>query len=762
MRYGDSRGDAYYRNMKNPYAGQKQGYGYYDDYESGTRTPYSEYERSGAETPYSESEYTDESESTYTDDYDSRIDSRNRSPYTEYTRDTRGQSFTRFMAQNPNLPKNQLCTNLQAVFEEGSSYTESSSSDESSTFVDIGCNPNIQANCMNTLFNAQTNVPGIINCEESGPSGQVHLKVNLPLPLQYMDHARSPKKGYNVAYGHKQAYQSLFSEQSEETESRTEEDYVDDYDRRRAYRGERNLQYNERVPAPNDMRLPNRIEIRQQASDSVSGLEGEDGLYQQSIYSQRQKLDLKRDRFEPTRLNLRKPPINDLSMDQVSSPKSRHGLDRIVNKDSPSPRRTYKTFDFSEKEIGGSNIQKDWKVDPIVKSSKHDEDLPLDEKKDWLKGRKQQLDIVEGDSTSRDLHAPIDAAKSRTHVSAWRNTASSIPDAISFDEARPAQSDITGNWNRSETKERGVDYYADLAKRKTSQLEKLKTDKQELIESKKSEEDESIERAYDESVTDDKSYGDESTKLNDTIVMKKESMGALLSMHNADTFTQEYGEKASEDQDGQLEILDDLETTEKPGDEKEVKSPVQTVPSAITMESHALDTPLMSTPTLDTYFGDLKSQSTVAVSTSNGDSVVITIFSVSFILLRGAMKMVFDVVVIVVLWVRHFSGLNGQRTKSGLQIEFSLPPKIDTDKLMQEQTLQSQPTLSVNVPGMMVKEFVPDVPALYESGGDAQIWDVVLIDSTKQGKEASIPTTAWESEKAWADTCNRYEENGNW
>ena len=52
MRYGDSRGDAYYRNMKNPYAGQKQGYGYYDDYESGTRTPYSEYERSGAETPY--------------------------------------------------------------------------------------------------------------------------------------------------------------------------------------------------------------------------------------------------------------------------------------------------------------------------------------------------------------------------------------------------------------------------------------------------------------------------------------------------------------------------------------------------------------------------------------------------------------------------------------------------------------------------------------------------------------------------------------
>ena len=734
MRYGDSRGDGYYHNVNNPYARQKQGYGYYDDYESGTRTPYSEYERSGAETPYSESEYTGESESTYTSDYDSRAERRNRSPYTEYTREARDKSFTRFMAQNPNLPKNQLCTNLQAVFEEESSYSESSSSDESSTFADIGCDPNIQANCMNTLFNAQTNVPAIINCEESGPSGQVHLKVNLPLPIQYMDHARSPKKGYNAAYGHKQAYQSLFSEQSEETESRTEEDYVDDYDRRRAYRGERNLQYNERVPAPNDTRLPNRIEIRQQASDSVSGLEGEDGIYQQSIYSQRQKVDLKRDRFEPTHLNLRKPPINDLSMDQVSSPKSRHGLDRIVNKDSPSPRRTFKTFDFSEKEIGGSKIQKDWKVDPIVKSPKHDKDLPLDEKKDWLKGRKQQLDLVEEDSTSRDLHAPMDAAKSRTHVSAWR----------------------------SETKERGVDYYADLAKRKTSKLEKLKTDKQEFIESKRAEEDESIERAYDESETDDKSDGDESTKLNDTIAMKKESMGALLSMHNADTFTQEYGEKASEDQDDQLEILDDLKTTEKPEDEKEVKSPVQTIPSAITMESHTLDTPLMSAPTLDTYFGDLKSQSTVAVSTSNGDSIVITIFSVSFILLRGAMKMVFDVVVIVLLWAKHFSGLNAQRSKSGLQIEFSLPPKIDTDKLMQEQTLQSQPTLSVNAPGMIVKEFVADVPALYESGGDAQIWDVVLIDSTKQGKEASIPTTAWESEKAWADTCNRYEENGNW
>jgi len=229
----------------------------YSAYDSDRRTPYSEYEKSrtnGKRTVFSEyttdADYTEEDRSSY-----SESDNGKRTPYSEYITEYSDETDDDRMSGTLGIARNQYCTTLNALVE-GSESSSSESSYSQSTFAsdfDRMCNANVNTNCMATLFNRNTDVPGTIHC--GGEHSEAQQKVSLPLPLHYMDHLVPSKQEFNSALdnfaqkfdtgdeerpGFPQVYKSLFEANLSQTASDEDEERVADYVPRRKGGTERN------------------------------------------------------------------------------------------------------------------------------------------------------------------------------------------------------------------------------------------------------------------------------------------------------------------------------------------------------------------------------------------------------------------------------------------------------------------------------------------------------------------------------------------
>lgn len=363
---------------RNQSSSRKYDYDGYSEYESRGPTPFSEYDRSavtdGRHTAFSE--YTDGDRTPYTGI--SENESGKQTPYSEYATE---YTYGTYDDRNPGtlgIERNQYCTQLNGVFgvndsmSDEDSHSSSYSQSYSESDYDQLCDANVNTNCMNTLFNRNTdaNVPGTINCGKSGPSEDVPLKMTLPLPLQYMDHFVPSKNDLNTVLetftkkcdnDHEkqvfpQIYKSLFEAASDASGS-SEEDREDRQETQervrsrglkspRASRGPQaafNDNREDRLDSP-----PSHIII----SDEASAVSSADSF---GFAAEREKSDFTRKKkarpnmidadFKKSGLQYSSPrhrhaaqgPLPAQSK-QVQSPKSPHGLDRIMGNQVGSPR----------------------------------------------------------------------------------------------------------------------------------------------------------------------------------------------------------------------------------------------------------------------------------------------------------------------------------------------------------------------------------------------------------------------------------------
>eukprot|EP00980_Cylindrotheca_fusiformis_P009158 scaffold1993_cov107-Cylindrotheca_fusiformis.AAC.2 len=381
MRFQKSRDKRRPLSGKHKSSSRKYGNDGYSEYESRGPTPYSEYDRSvitdGRQTAFSE--YTDGNQTPYTE-Y-TRNESGKHTPYSEYATE---YTYGTYDDRNPGtlgIERNQYCTQLNGVFgaeestfDEDSGYSSYSQSYSESDYDQI-CDTNVNTNCMNTLFNRNTdsNVPGTIHCGgKLGRSEDARVKMTLPLPLQYMDHFVPSKNDLNTVLdtftkkcdnGHEgqvlpQVYKSLF-EAASDGSSFSEEDEVDRRDlkeslrfkSRKSPRANRGPQHAAlAAPKVGLDSPPSQIVIKDDAT-AVSSADslGFTGDYRSPDFARQHRGPSKRivetedfnntnsQRLSPRHVYAVRDPFREHST-QMHSPKSPHGLDRIMSKQVGSPK----------------------------------------------------------------------------------------------------------------------------------------------------------------------------------------------------------------------------------------------------------------------------------------------------------------------------------------------------------------------------------------------------------------------------------------
>jgi hypothetical protein len=543
MRVEQTRDKRRHSGGRQESASRKYDYDGYSNYESrGQTSAPSEYDRSaipgGRPSEYDRSSIPEGRQTAFSEYTDG-----GRTPYTEYSENESGKqtpfseypteyTYGTYDDRNPGtlgIGGNQYCTQLNGVFgvDESSSYEDSRYSSYSRSYSESDyeqlCDANVNTNCMNTLFNRTTdpNVPGTIRCDKSGPSEDGQAKMTLPLPLQFMDQFVSSKN----TLPH-QMYKSLFQSPTNASGSSSEEeedrqDYNDDFrfhprKNPRTSRGPQTAFDNhkeQRLASP-----PSQIVISDEASAvSSAGSLGFPGERETSNVTRRQMGD-----YMKINTNFKKNSFHGASKQPVQSPKSPHGLDRMMGTQVASPKNRFAKDDvasprnrYSKEEVGSpknrfakdevtspknryakeevaspkDRFAKDEVASPRNRYSKEEVASPKDrfakdevtspnskgffgqtdeEKRSprhsqvnsqrnnklgagknsqWLKGEREHLDLVKEESRSFDERvAPIEAVKTNAHASAWKNSASSIPYAVSFGAAPTAYSDLTSEF----------------------------------------------------------------------------------------------------------------------------------------------------------------------------------------------------------------------------------------------------------------------------------------------------------------------------
>jgi len=298
-------------------------------------------------------------------------------------------------------------------------------------------------NCMSTPF-AQNMAAkmNMIRCEKTGPSGEVQLKMTLPLPVEFMDNlVPSPseveeamdnmncksEKAYDkmYAYNMPKSYQPLFESQSQaSTEER--EEYTNHYDKVHDSREQPNYGGIFRDQDPGKAQydqnnlmdtysLPSHIIIKEQQS----GISSAGSLGLPPFESEKQSTTKKDFNDAEPRLNDSRNRDSPRAIDLSSG---RHGLERIANrnrnyhdarKSSQNPRshqeksttrpnlfrsnETQPSFDEGVKSPGMSELRQNTTTKTIEREvdSSHQRNA-------WISAKREKLDLADEEYPSFD------------------------------------------------------------------------------------------------------------------------------------------------------------------------------------------------------------------------------------------------------------------------------------------------------------------------------------------------------------------------